>query len=113
MVDIKSRIQQEHKTLHAMLRIYCEGLHSTHGSLCESCAAIVDYADKRVERCHWGPNKPACSQCTTHCFVPEKRQRIREIMRYSGPRMTTRHPILALLHLFTKLSRKVHVRPKE
>ena len=27
------------------------------------------------------------------------RERVRQVMRYAGPRMLLRHPILALLHL--------------
>jgi hypothetical protein len=27
------------------------------------------------------------------------RERVREVMRYSGPRMLTRHPVLAVAHL--------------
>ena len=34
-----------------------------------------------------------------HCYKPEMRERIRQVMRYSGPRMITKHPVAAIRHL--------------
>lgn len=43
--------------------------------------------------------KPICARCPIHCYKPVMRERIREMMRYAGPRMLRRHPILAIRHL--------------
>ena len=48
---------------------------------------------------HIWPKKTFCSVCKTHCYKPEMRQRIREVMRWSGPRMLFHHPVLAVRHL--------------
>jgi hypothetical protein len=60
------------------------------------------YARERIEKCPWGEKKPVCSKCTVHCYKPEKRENIRAIMRFSGPRMLTRSPLLAVRHMFKK-----------
>jgi hypothetical protein len=67
--------------------------------LCADCESLVAYADQRVAECRFGRSKPACSRCAVHCFRHGMRQHIRAVMRYSGPRMIMRHPILALAHL--------------
>jgi hypothetical protein len=33
------------------------------------------------------------------CYTPDMRERIRAVMRFSGPRMLLHHPWLALMHL--------------
>ena len=38
-------------------------------------------------------------KCPTHCYKPEMRERVRAVMRYSGPRMLREHPVLAIAHL--------------
>ena len=43
--------------------------------------------------------KTTCANCPAHCYKPEMREKIRKVMRYAGPRMIYRHPILALLHI--------------
>ncbi|KML67583.1 hypothetical protein A0G02_00665 [Pectobacterium peruviense] len=60
---------------------------------------LFSYAIKRLERCHFGEDKPACKHCPIHCYQPAKREAIKAIMRWSGPRMLLRHPILAIRHL--------------
>ena len=43
--------------------------------------------------------KTFCSVCKTHCYKPEMREQIRQVMRWSGPRMLFHHPVLAIRHL--------------
>ena len=43
--------------------------------------------------------KTSCDACENHCYKPEMRERIRQVMRYSGPRMITKHPVAAIRHL--------------
>jgi len=60
---------------------------------------LLQYAHTRLDRCRFGNNKPTCFNCAVHCYSREMGQRVREVMRYAGPRMLTRHPILAIGHL--------------
>lgn len=76
-----------------------------HAQPCADCQALREYVEKRVKRCTFGPAKPVCSHCKVHCFKPEMRRRIREVMQYAGPRMLYRHPLHALRHLIHKYRR--------
>ena len=94
-----ARLTRERKTLAAMLRIYCRGRHGGRVGLCEECAQLHAYAMCRLDRCPFGAEKPACADCPIHCYKADRREEIRAVMRYAGPRMLWRHPLLAIRHL--------------
>ncbi len=89
-----------------MIRLYCAGHHGTAGGVCPTCGELLDYARGRLDRCPYGEAKPACNQCPIHCYQPARRERMREVMRYAGPRMLLRHPWLALVHLWKERVRR-------
>lgn len=93
------RSSRERKTVGAMIDIFCRDRHKTRRGLCPDCSELHQYAMGRLDRCPFGEQKPTCANCTIHCYKPEMRQRIREVMRYAGPRMLLRHPILAVFHM--------------
>ncbi len=80
-----------------MVRLFCRKKHGE--PLCPDCAELLDYARQRIEKCPFGAEKPTCENCTVHCYKPEMRGRVKEVMRFSGPRMLLRHPVLAVRHL--------------
>ncbi len=90
-------IENETKTVEAMIRLYCRDKHGTE-TLCDACAALADYARERLARCQYGDAKPKCRNCETHCYAPAMRQQIAEVMRYAGPRMLLHHPLMGLQH---------------
>jgi hypothetical protein len=92
------RIRRERATVRAMLTIYCAHHHGSR-DLCEACAELADYADRRLECCPYGPEKPTCAHCPVHCYRPDPREKMREVMRFAGPRMIKKHPYLAMRHL--------------
>jgi hypothetical protein len=93
------RIMREKKTVEAMIKIFCLDQHKTSdGQFCADCRKLLDYANRRLNRCPFHADKTTCANCKIHCYRPEMKIRIRDIMRYSGPRMIRRHPVLALLH---------------
>jgi hypothetical protein len=94
-----TRLQREKQTIIAMVRMYCRDQHRTAQGLCAVCQELVDYAMMRIDRCRYGPQKPTCKNCPTHCYKPAMREQVRQMMRYSGPRMLYQHPILAVFHL--------------
>lgn len=96
------RIAREKRTLRAMLAIYCRAHHARRGELCAECEELLGYAVCRLDRCPFGADKSTCAACPIHCYKPAMRQRVQTVMRYSGPRMTFRHPILAMMHLWDK-----------
>jgi hypothetical protein len=101
----KNILRKERKTIKIMIQMYCSKIHGNRKNLCKECSDMLDYAQKRLDFCPWGEKKPACSKCSIHCYKPEKRSKIREIMRYSGPRMMLKHPFLAMSHLW-KMKKK-------
>jgi len=106
-----TRIRRERKTIRAMIQLYCHDQHTTHSShtdaLCPSCAALEAYAMQRLDGCPYSPDKPTCVHCPTHCYKPDMREQVRVVMRYAGPRMLTRHPLLSMMHLIDgKLDRR-------
>ena len=107
MAAKSGRLEREKKTLLAMLWIYCRNNHGGSGKqLCPDCQQLCEYADQRLQKCPFGVTKGPCSQCEIHCYKPEMRERIRDVMRYSGPRMLSRHPVLALSHLVKEMKHK-------
>ena len=82
-----------------MIQLYCRAHHGVAGELCADCAGLLEYAQERIGKCPFGAEKPVCNRCTVHCYKPAPREQIKQIMRYAGPRMMTKHPILAIRHL--------------
>ena len=107
-LPVHGRLNRERRTVRAMVELHCKDRHDSqdsqdhpaHGAtLCPSCEALGHYADHRLEKCPYGDEKPTCVNCPIHCYAREERERMKEVMRYSGPRMLLRHPILALRHM--------------
>jgi hypothetical protein len=92
------RIERERRTIEVMVRLYCGDHHGAKHTLCDDCAELMAYAEKRLERCPFQEEKPTCTNCPIHCYKPDRRQKVKAVMRYSGPRMMLRHPIFALRH---------------
>jgi hypothetical protein len=97
------RLNREHQTVEKMIALYCRAHHTLHDDhLCQACQALSDYAHRRIDRCPFGVQKPTCAQCPVHCYQPDQREAIRQVMRFAGPRMLLHHPVLAILHLFDR-----------
>jgi hypothetical protein len=100
------RLERERRTLSAMLGIYCRDRHGSGAGLCAECQGLLCYATVRLQRCRFGPDKPTCARCPVHCYLPDRREQVRAVMRYAGPKMMWRHPWLSVWHLLDKF-RKV------
>src|SRR5512143_3403983 len=93
------RLARELATIRAMARIYCRDHHGPGADLCADCRDLMAYATRRLDRCVFGDDKPTCANCKVHCYTATMRERVRVMMRYAGPRMLWRHPILAIAHV--------------
>jgi hypothetical protein len=102
-------VARERVTMAKMVGIYCSAHHDAD-KLCDECRIFLDYAGVRLEKCPYGEDKPTCANCPIHCYKPEFRERARHIMRYAGPRMLLRHPILAIAHKLDGFRRARHPR---
>src|SRR5271169_3147438 len=98
MSEKHARLIRKEKTISAMIGIYCRGNHGTKGPLCYGCEELLSYARARLLKCPFQEAKTTCAQCPVHCYKPAMRARVKDVMRYAGPRMPLRHPVLALFH---------------
>ena len=99
-MDTETKREKEKKTVAEMITLFCRKNHeATRGGLWESCRELLDYAWARSDACPFMENKTFCSNCKVHCYKPEMREKIREVMRFAGPRMITTHPIMAISHV--------------
>lgn len=105
--NIQTKREREKAVVSQMITLYCKKKHHTGAELCTECAELMLYARMRSDKCPFMENKTFCSNCKVHCYKPDMRERIREVMRFSGPRMIFYHPITAVRHLIeTKKEKK-------
>ena len=104
--SIQTKREREKVMVSQMIALYCKKSHHAK-ELCPDCAALTDYARQRSDRCPFMESKTFCSNCKVHCYKPEMREKIRAVMRFSGPRMIFRHPVAAVRHVVeTKKEKK-------
>ena len=96
-----TRIEREKVTVSLMIRLYCKRKERNR-NLCSQCSELEEYAHKRLSACRYGEQKTSCKKCPTHCYRKDMREMIREVMRFSGPRMILYHPIESIRHLFDR-----------
>ena len=103
---IDSKRQRDKRTVALMIRLYCRKKHGSK-ELCPECEALTGYAMMRSDQCPFMETKTFCSNCRIHCYKPEMREKIRAVMRFSGPRMIFSHPVMAVRHVMeSRLERK-------
>lgn len=106
-MNIVQKREREKQAVSLMIRLYCKKKHQTKSGLCEECNRLKEYAGLRSDKCPFMETKTFCSNCKVHCYKPEMREKIREVMRFSGPRMVLYHPVLAIRHVIeSKKERK-------
>ena len=98
---MRGRISREQQTVKAMIQIYCRKNHMTK-TLCADCAELLAYAFKRLSKCPYQEHKPTCANCPIHCYKTDMREKIHDVMRFAGPRMPLRHPLLSIYHILDK-----------
>lgn len=117
--NVEKKRQKEQYVVDEMIRLYCRKNHKTAGRLgadddmCPDCRLLSEYAKLRSQNCPFMEEKTFCSNCRVHCYKPEMREKIRQVMRFSGPRMLLYHPILAIWHLICSLREKRKVKSKD
>ena len=103
MADMrKLEADKDIKVLAAFIEIYCDRNHSSEDKikwtpskefqslgelplpvLCSDCIDPMYYSARRRKLCPLDP-KPTCRNCEIHCYSGENRDKIREVMRFSG-----------------------------
>lgn len=112
----KGPLKTEADTVRAMVHLYCTAHHKNgekkDNGLCPECETLLSYAMKRLACCPFGENKAACGNCKVHCYKPEMLEKIAVVMRYAGPRLLWRHPVLSLAHIIKSLTVKAPEKPR-
>ena len=107
---VEKKRKKEQYVVEEMIRLYCRKKHKGHGRgrgrMCPDCQELSDYARLRSEKCPFMEEKTFCSNCKVHCYKPEMREKIRQVMRFSGPRMLLHHPVLAVWHVACSVCEK-------
>lgn len=105
--DVQIKREREKTMVSQMIALYCKKNHKTKSGLCSDCAALDSYARARSDKCPFMETKTFCSNCKAHCYKLEMREKIRVVMRFSGPRMIFHHPVAAMRHVIeTKKEKK-------
>ena len=101
-----SKREQEKALVSKMIGLYCRKKHGVKNGLCPSCNELDKYAKIRSDRCPFMESKTFCSNCHVHCYKADMREKIREVMRFSGPRMIFHSPIIVIRHAFLSMKEK-------
>lgn len=104
--NIETKRQREKEMVSQMIALYCKKQHHTKTGLCAECAQLDSYARQRSDKCPFMETKTFCSNCKVHCYKPIMREKIREVMRFSGPRMIFHHPVAAIRHVIESRKEK-------
>lgn len=107
--SVQSKREQEKQTVSLMIKIYCNKKHHTKDVLCPECNALKVYAKLRSDKCPFMETKTFCSNCKVHCYKPEMREKIREVMCFSGPRMLLYNPVMAIRHVIEMKKEKKRI----
>ena len=107
-MDTEKKRALEAEVMSMMIGIYCRGHHhanrsaasESEPSLCPDCRRLLTYARSRITACPRMGVKSSCSACPVHCYSREMREKIREVMRWGGPRMLLHHPLMTLHHMW-------------
>lgn len=95
------------------VEVYCVGKHGTierspytlpadmgKRRVCPECADFMAYAIAKRMKCPLEAEKPTCKHCRIHCYGKAEREKVREIMAYSGRRLMMRGRLDYVWHYF-------------
>ena len=92
-----NKIESEKRIVELMIRMYCRRrLYADR--LPDEYAELLAYAHKRLSLCRFGEKKTSCKRCPVHCYARDKRELMRKVMRWCGPRMLLYHPVITIKH---------------
>ena len=92
------RVENEKRVIKLMIEIYCKKNHGCKNHLCDECQELLDYAHFRLSHCKFGDEKTTCSKCPIHCYKKDMKIKVKEVMRFSGPRLIIYKPLELIRH---------------
>lgn len=101
------------RLLGKFVEVYCTSRHSSVEHLtvtlpeglgsrviCPECAGFLEYAIIKRVKCPLVDEKPSCKHCRVHCYDKPRREKVKEIMSYSGRRLMLRGRLDYIWHYF-------------
>lgn len=101
--------EKEKEIVKLMIEIYCHKKHHIDG-LCDECKELLEYSNMRTDKCPFMETKTFCSNCRVHCYRGDMKEKIKEVMHFSGPRMIFHHPVLAIKHMIESKKEKAKLK---
>lgn len=102
--SVEKKRDREKKVITEMVKLYCRKNHK-NGELCDECNEVLNYSLKRIDNCKFMETKTFCSNCKSPCYSLKMKEKIKQIMKFSGPRMLLYHPILVIYHIISGLKK--------
>lgn len=102
--SVEKKRDREKKVITEMVKLYCRKNHK-NGELCDECNEVLNYSIKRIDNCKFMETKTFCSNCKSPCYSLKMKEKIKQIMKFSGPRMLLYHPILVIYHIISGLKK--------
>lgn len=99
MLDVAKKRQEEELMITEMVHIFCRKKHKASEGLCKECHELLEYAIGKTRKCPFMEKKTFCSACKVHCYEAKRREEIKEIMRFAGPRILIVHPVITIKHM--------------
>lgn len=113
METLSRQMRKDIRLIGKFVEVYCAGKHRDGATsmvavpgdtgsrrICQECRAFFEYAIKKRMKCPLEAEKPSCKHCRIHCYGTANREKIREIMAYSGRRLIMRGRLDYLWHYF-------------
>jgi hypothetical protein len=85
------------KTPFSFKRLKADDIPKGEVALCPDCTRLLKYALTMRLKCPHDP-KPMCKKCETQCYNAEYKEKIREIMKFSGTYMIMHGRLDMLYH---------------
>jgi hypothetical protein len=61
---------------------------------------LLEHGIAKLSLCPYYP-RPSCRKCETHCYAPGYREKVRQVMRFSGTYLIKHGRLDLLLHYLT------------
>lgn len=94
-----SRVEKEKEIISLMIKLYCRKVHASTAGPCEDCEKLLTYAHIRLSNCRYGSDKGYCGKCSTPCYKHDMKLKMKDVMRFSGPRLMIYQPLEFIRHL--------------
>lgn len=113
METLTKQQKKDIRLIGKFVEVYCSGKHEMverntfmlpaglgQRMVCSECATFMEYAVSKRLKCPLEAEKPSCKHCRIHCYGKEQREKVRQIMAYSGRRLMMRGRLDYVWHYF-------------